>query len=526
MIRSSPDHFDPTMIARHIGDNWALKNSNLRKLMRNMEEFFHFSLKKDADFRSIDLKKIAQESDPELLSSLLALVVAAAVTCNERATFIQRVMQLSETAQKEIKGLIQETMQTLKDYEVEADEDEKDETELMFDDGPTDVAPDTSEVQTKEVEEMRRELNRQKAMAQEVTEEAEKTQGRLQAIVDDLHDRLTKRQDELIAVEEELQKMTASYDEAKSQVAQLEEEKATLADDLDLAKTQAQKLYRAEATILAYKKKLDSVGVKNQQMEDLEGQAEKYVRQINQLEAEVKRANGLQKTVTAQEAKLAEYEKQLSQSTTTGQSTAKELDDWKSRCQAAENAKKMFEDELEELRAKQQVAGVTIESPSSDQMQRIREENEQLRKQVENLSIAGVQPIAATAVSADGKEPIAIAVPAADDTPETTALKQEIRRVYQAFVEKEEHNAKIAVEKEQLEAYTKRTLARFQDKYLVALKECKAKLKEKQDRIDFLENKGATDRQAAKREERLLSSAIYELGMGIMQSKLKGEVQK
>jgi len=27
----APNHFDPTTIARHLGDNWALKSSNLRK---------------------------------------------------------------------------------------------------------------------------------------------------------------------------------------------------------------------------------------------------------------------------------------------------------------------------------------------------------------------------------------------------------------------------------------------------------------------------------------------------------------
>jgi DNA repair exonuclease SbcCD ATPase subunit len=504
--------------------------------MRNLEEFYHCSLKKHSDaFATIDLKKIAIENDAAGLTALLGLVVAAAVTCEDRGTFINRVMELPPDAQAEMKNLIQETMPLLQDYADENEEDEKDETEVMFnDDGPGDSSAtggpvEMSELQVKELEEVRRELNRQKAWAKEVAEESEKAQGRLQAIVDDLHDRLTKRQDELINVEEELQMMTSNYEEAKSQVAQLEEEKSTLADDLDLAKTQAQKLYRAEATVLAYKKKLDTVGVMNQQMEDLEGQAEKYVRQINQLEAEVKRANALQKTVTAQEAKLAELEKQLSQATTSEQSAAKELDDWKSRCQAAENAKKMFEGELDELRAKNQVGGVVhIDSPNGDQLQRVQLENQQLRKQVENLSVAAA-PTIAFPVSTDGSEPIApiaIAVPASDDTPETAALKLEIQRLYQAFVIKEKENSKVSAEKEKLEAYTKRTLARFQDKYLVALQECKAKLKEKQDKIESLEKKGHAERQSQKREERLLSSALYELGLGIMQTKLKGEGQK
>merc|ERR1712224_609203 len=82
-------------------------------------------------------------------------------------------------------------------------------------------------------------------------------------------------------------------------------------------------------------------------------------------------------------------------------------------------------------------------------------------------------------------------------------------------------NKKIVSDKDKLEAYTKRTLAKFQDKYLVALQECKAKLKEKQDKIELLENRSATEKTAQKREERLLSSTIFELGLSIMQNRLK-----
>ena len=88
-------------------------------------------------------------------------------------------------------------------------------------------------------------------------------------------------------------------------------------------------------------------------------------------------------------------------------------------------------------------------------------------------------------------------------------------------LEKESEKKKIGSDKDKLEAYTKRTLAKFQEKYLVALQECKAKLKEKQDKIEALESRSASEKTAQKREERLLSSTIYELGLTIMQNRLK-----
>jgi protein HOOK3 len=55
---------------------------------------------------------------------------------------------------------------------------------------------------------------------------------------------------------------------------------------------------------------------------------------------------------------------------------------------------------------------------------------------------------------------------------------------------------------------------------LVALQECKAKLKEKHDKIEALEMRSANEKVAQKREEKLLSSAIFELGMGMMSNRL------
>ena len=57
---------------------------------------------------------------------------------------------------------------------------------------------------------------------------------------------------------------------------------------------------------------------------------------------------------------------------------------------------------------------------------------------------------------------------------------------------------------------------------VVVVTKCPANLsKEKQDKIEALENRSASEKTAQKREERLLSSTIYELGLAIMQNRLK-----
>ena len=45
----------------------------------------------------------------------------------------------------------------------------------------------------------------------------------------------------------------------------------------------------------------------------------------------------------------------------------------------------------------------------------------------------------------------------------------------------------LQTDKEKLESYTKKTLHKFQDKYMVAISHCKAQIAEKNDKIDYLE---------------------------------------
>merc|ERR1711865_516999 len=150
-------------------------------------------------------------------------------------------------------------------------------------------------------------------------------QYKLRALVEDLQDRLAKRQDELITSEEELRDATSELDFLKSKVGDLEEEKAQLADELDVASAKATQLHKAEATVMAYKRKLEGVGVMNQQMTDLEDQAAGYLRQIMDLEAEVKKTTILQRQVDSIQKKLNISEKEKSESTDSLKNTTSEI---------------------------------------------------------------------------------------------------------------------------------------------------------------------------------------------------------
>jgi len=80
---------------------------------------------------------------------------------------------------------------------------------------------------------------------------------------------------------------------------------------LDIAKAKALQLKKAEATLAAYRKKLEGAGMMNQQMNDLENQSAKYLGQIVELEMETKKIPELQKNLeeTTRELKKTQKEK-------------------------------------------------------------------------------------------------------------------------------------------------------------------------------------------------------------------------
>lgn len=90
----SMDHFDPSSFGRDFGPNWALKASNLKKLVRNLEDFYHDELSKDADFDSLSSRanEIAKGEDMDGLLEIVELVMVAATLCDDRLVFITHTL--------------------------------------------------------------------------------------------------------------------------------------------------------------------------------------------------------------------------------------------------------------------------------------------------------------------------------------------------------------------------------------------------------------------------------------------------
>lgn len=558
----SPDHFDPSTIARSLGDNWALKSSNLRKLVRNLETYFHEDLNKTANFEdmSASISSIARTADKDAIASIVELIAAAAVTCDNRADYVGWIMNMSEESQAQMKGVIESSMAKLSDYDLDDGSNEEVDSELVFDSededdfsahesspvsnmnglfkgstddlsrdmdgtiaseytsgsraGGSDILRERNELRSA-LQDARRELASHKSQTALLAEEHESAQRKLRALAEDLQERLQLRQDELTDVESELSQLKRLQEDSTVVSTELREKNAMLSDELDVANAKAEQLRKAEATVIAYRKKLEGVGVMNQQMTDLEDQSAAYLRQIMDLESETKKVPELQKNVEELRRQLAKVQKETAESADSLSVKNAEIAKLKDDFKAAERSKKLYEDELNELKSQTDLVDNSLDgmgsyltsahslssaksvSENKEKMLRLEIENKKLKEQLENSHNM------ANAVSGEA------------------SLKDEIAKLIAELKKKEAEKEKLGRDKEKLEAYTKKTLSKFQEKYLVALQECKSKLKEKHDKIEALEMRSAAEKTAQKREERLLSSSVYELGLAIMQQRLK-----
>mmetsp|Transcript_46092 Transcript_46092/g.55886 ORF Transcript_46092/g.55886 Transcript_46092/m.55886 type:complete len:653 (+) Transcript_46092:226-2184(+) len=594
----APSHFDPTTIARHLGDNWALKSSNIRKLLRNLETYYHEVLYKDADFEPcVDaIPDISRHNSPLAIVALFELIVGAAVICEHKEEFVQRMLVMSEQSQANMKEIVERSLARQEDYEFEEGEinerDLEDDTMVFTMAGddesynfgmdvngmnmsnmatpspyrpgfaqdanslssppgtsglfhsamndlsdhkdrfatpndmsafsPADILKERDELR-RALQEVRRELAAQMSQSEINQQESEAAHKKLVTLADDLQERLGKRQEELTDAEDEINRLKLQLEDSHNNNADLKSKYANMADEMDLANAKIAQLRKAEATVLAYRKKLDNAGLISQQMADLEDQAANYYRQVVHLEKEAKQLPVLNKRIEQLQDQYNKLESETNIIKEQLQTKNNDIIQLKDQLRESEKHKTQYETELTELRNDNATGTIDISNEDSvddslkdcynalTSAQSIKDVKEKsLRLEMENKRLT--DQINELHTSAAGEQ---------TSSEDERALKASITRLKDELKKRDMEKEKLTVEKEKLEAYTKRTLAKFQEKYLVALQECKAKLKEKHDKIEQLENRSTAEKNAQKREERLLSSTIYELGLAIMQQKLK-----
>lgn len=415
-------------------------------------------LRKDTDFGSISthINDIAKGDDRENIMAFVELAAVAASTCEDKEVFVNRMREMDPEYLPELQEILQDAYNDIHDFDSDNAGEDEDAGSLVFEGGgggddaasPSELFPSHGESQLlKERDELRQALQDAKrelgqAHSQEAidAEDNQKEKAKLRALNEDLQERLAKREAEVTTAEQDTSKNKRALEEAQTEVADLREKSASLADELDVEKSKVLQLRKSEAMVEIYRKKLDGLQSSTANTQVEEDQTAKYVEQIMSLESENMKIPSLQKKLEELQSQTKRLDSRIAEAADSIAAKDAEITKLKNDASSAEKAKKMYQDELNELRAHNEGAAHAalalngVPATNSNEKTMLEYENSKLRAQIEQMQVGGVA-----------------VVPAGDDDDRVAKLEKQM-------VDKEAEVSKLLSDKEKLEAYTKKTL--------------------------------------------------------------------
>eukprot|EP00752_Nemacystus_decipiens_P004800 g4368.t1 len=647
LLEIAPGLFDPSAIKRDVGDNWALKLNNLKKVSFNLGTFYRESLGVEYPDSELDLTGVARTADPEGIRELVQLLVGAAVSCGGKADYIQAIMQMSVEGQEAMQQVVQDAMAGMSAGQMEGGQELEDANREAAEEGGAGAPEGGGEagdadgggllerspsreqreeewaLRLAEAEDGMLALKREREREAALKTAAEKEVASLKERLADMeaHANARSARDEetsgmsaslqraLSGLEEKELRLQQALDETRVAESRLSQESKAraekefelrqLEDELDIAKAKASQLTKMEAAVEKYKRRLEDMAELRQQVKELDDLNSKYLDQMLKLESTAKTIPTLTAKIEQYKDQAVELERQSFEAKSSVVVKDTEVQRLREELEAASQARMFFEDELIALRDQNKAhADAHEEDPSKGNQRDLfegaanrAELREQVARQEREIALLKAQ-VAEGGGGQDGEggsrievlesqlehalrvkdersaEALAAKRNAADLEQKNHKLEQlvsEMKGAPQSAAQAEKTSAKMAsmkeemerlraladdrerlsmtaqsledrlkqretevnnlqTDKEKLESYTKKTLHKFQDKYMVAISHCKTQIAEKNEKIDYLESKISQDKAASKREERLLMSSVYELGMDIIERQLKSSV--
>ncbi|XP_052556333.1 protein Hook homolog 3 isoform X4 [Tympanuchus pallidicinctus] len=313
-----PVYFDENWLNRiktEVGDNWRLKVSNLKKILKGILDYNHEILGQQInDFTLPDVNLIGEHADAAELGRMLQLILGCAVNCEQKQEYIQTIMMMEESVQHMVMAAIQELMSKESpvsvgdDAYVDLDRQLKKTTEELNE------ALSTKE----EIAQRCHELDMQVAALQEEKscllaenqilmerlnqsdsiEDPNSPAGRrhlqLQTQLEQLQEetfRLEAAKDDYRIRCEELEKEIAELRQQTEELTTLAEEAQSLKDEIDVLRHSSDKVAKLESQVESYKKKLEDLGDLRRQVKLLEEKNTAYMQNTVSLEEELRKAN-------------------------------------------------------------------------------------------------------------------------------------------------------------------------------------------------------------------------------------------
>ncbi|KAK2910780.1 hypothetical protein Q8A67_002913 [Cirrhinus molitorella] len=369
-----------------VGDNWRLKISNLKKILKGILDYNHEVLGQQInDFTLPDVNLIAEHSDAAELGRMLQLILGCAVNCEQKQEYIQTIMMMEESVQHVVMTAIQELMSketpvsSGNDSYVDLDRQLKKTVEELNDALATkeEIAQRCHELdmqvaalqeekssllaenqvlmerlnQSDSIEDLNSPAGRRHLQLQTQLEQLQEETFRLEAAKDDYRIRCEELEKELMEVRGQNEELTSLAEEAQS-----------LKDEMDVLRHSSDKVSKLEAQVEAYKKKLEDLGDLRRQVKLLEEKNTSYMQNTVTLEEDLRKANAARGQLETYKRQVVELQNKLS-----------------------EESKKADKMEFEYKRVKEKVDSLQKEKD------RLRTERDSLKETIEELKCVKAQ---------------------------------------------------------------------------------------------------------------------------------------
>ncbi|XP_062456672.1 protein Hook homolog 3 isoform X3 [Rhea pennata] len=335
-----PAYFDENWLNRiktEVGDNWRLKVSNLKKILKGILDYNHEILGQQInDFTLPDVNLIGEHSDAAELGRMLQLILGCAVNCEQKQEYIQTIMMMEESVQHVVMTAIQE---------------------LMSKESPVSVGNDAYVDLDRQLKKTTEELNEALATKEEIAQRCHELDMQVAALQEEkssllaenqilmerlnqsdsiedpnspagrrhlqLQTQLEQLQEETFRLEaakddyrircEELEKEIAELRQQTEELTTLAEEAQSLKDEIDVLRHSSDKVAKLESQVESYKKKLEDLGDLRRQVKLLEEKNTMYMQNTVSLEEELRKANAARSQLETYKRQAVELQNRLSE---------------------------------------------------------------------------------------------------------------------------------------------------------------------------------------------------------------------
>jgi len=360
--------------------------------------------------------------------------------------------------------------------------------------------------------------------------------------------------------------------QSKETQLNLEMQLQQMNDELDVARDKSAKLIKAEATIAKYQKKVkELISLRKENKEQLD-KLDEYSNKIHELENSNQGMANLQKVVEQYKNKSVEFEREKFEAVSALQIKQDEFDRLQQELSEVTNSKKLLNEELTATREEIQHHLLTAESTDIESEEDKNESKATLREKINvlerellsmktaaNDSGASSGPSSSelqqlTLLQADfdrlqleksGRDDMLMAsnkqlaetqaelqratrsladvetqlVKASENKEAAQKLAQAIitmKLLEERLKDKETTIFNLEQKKSQLESFSKTALQSFKNKFMSTLHTVQAEKEALEGALERLAERSELDRDTARREERLLLSSVYQIGVKIM----------